>query len=221
MAAFPETQWSLIQRSGATPTLRHAAFSDLARDYRPAIVAFFRARLDRADADDAVQSFLAASFEHGWWARARSEAGSFRGFLLLLMCRHLGHIRSARRNHEPLSDVNEPLDSAPDAERLFDARFALVLVDKALSALQLRYQQRGRDALFQELVELMREKPEHGGLKAAATKLGLAPNTLTVEIRRLRQRLSEQTRCELEQLCANHETFHQEWSALRSVIVDN
>ncbi|MGJ8670864.1 MAG: RNA polymerase sigma factor [Oceanococcus sp.] len=221
MAVFPETQWSLIQRSGETPTLRHAAFSDLARDYRPAIAAFFRARLSSADADDAVQSFLAASFEHGWWARARAEAGSFRGFLLLLMRRHLGRIRSRRRFHEPLSDANEPSDSTPDAERLFDARFALILVDKALTELRASYQQRGREPLFLELVQLLREKPEHGGLQAAAAKLGLAPNTLTVEIRRLRQRLNEQTRCELEQLCANQQTFQQEWSTLRSIIVDN
>lgn len=219
MAVFPETQWSLIRRSGQTPTLRHAAFSDLAQDYRPAILAFFRARLQARDVEDAVQSFLAASFEHGWWARARAEAGSFRGFLLLLMRRHLGHLRAGQREHEPLTQVDETPDPTPDAQRLFDARFALVLVDKALSALRTRYRQRGRDELFLALVDLIRAKPDHGGLKAAAEALSLTPNTLTVEIRRLRQRLNEQMRLELEQLCANRETFDAEWAALRSIII--
>lgn len=220
MAAFPQTQWSLIQRSGETPTLRHAAFADLARDYRPAMLAFFRARMNAADAEDAVQSFLAASFEHGWWARARAEAGSFRGFLLMLMRRHLGHVRAKQREFEPLSDVNEARAESPEAERIFDSRFALVLVDKSLSALRQRYKQRGRDEMFLQLVKLMHGKPEHGGLKQAAEALGLAANTLTVEIRRLRQRLNEQMKFELGQLCADQVAFEREWAALRAVIVD-
>jgi hypothetical protein len=39
----------------------------------------------RADAEDAAQSFLAASFEHRWWAWADAVAGSFRGFLLMML----------------------------------------------------------------------------------------------------------------------------------------
>lgn len=218
MARFPDTQWSLIRRSGETPSLRHAAFADLARDYRPAILAFFRARLDAADAEDATQSFLAASFEHGWWARAKAEAGSFRGFLLMLLRRHLGHVRAGRRSMEPLGETNEPADPAPDAERQFDARFVLVLTSAALKTLRRQYRERGRETLFVELVKLMTSPPEHGQMQHIAESLGLPPNTLTVEIKRLRVRLQEQMRAELQQLCADRAAFDNEWAALQAVI---
>ncbi len=218
MPHFPDTQWSLIRRSGETPSLRQAAFAELARDYRPAILAFFRARIGADDAQDATQSFLAVSFEHRWWARARADAGSFRGFLLMLLRRHLGHLRQAQRIHESLDDSDEPLDPAPDAERQFDTRFALVLTQRALECLRERYVLRGRGKLFENLSGLLAASPEYGQLQTVAESLGLAPNTLTVELRRLRARLRTQVREELRQLCANDAAFEAELAALQSVL---
>jgi hypothetical protein len=82
VAQFPSTRWSLIVRSGATPSARHAAFSELALAYRRAILNSF-ARLAPQDAEDVTQSFLEASYEHAWWSRADASAGTFRGFLLM------------------------------------------------------------------------------------------------------------------------------------------
>lgn len=218
MAGFPDTQWSLIRRSGETPSARHAAFSVLARDYRPAILAYFRARLAPADAEDATQSFLAASFEHGWWARAETEAGSFRRFLLMLLRRHLSHLRGARHGDEVSSDGHDPADPAPGAEQHFDARFVLLLTSHALDALRERYRERGRGMLFPELVRLLGAPPEHGQLQHAATALGLSANALTVELKRLRARLNEQLRHELRQLCADEDAFMGDWAALRQIL---
>ncbi len=72
MAQFPDTQWSLIRRSGDSPSARHVAFGELVRRYRGAIRVYFGARLSADDADDATQTFLSASYEHAWWARADS-----------------------------------------------------------------------------------------------------------------------------------------------------
>ncbi len=218
MARFPDTQWSLIRRSGESPSAQYAAFSELARAYRPAILAFFRARLPAADADDATQSFLAASFEHRWWARADAGIGSFRGFLRVLLRRHLGHLRDAQ-SPPGFSDALDHLpDPAPDAERQFDARFVLLLTQHALTHLRAHYRQHGREPLFDGLLPLLGSPPAHGELQDIASRLGLRPNTLTVERKRLRERLRDALREELRQLCADEAALDAEWADLQSLL---
>ena len=111
MVQFPSTQWSLV-RSDGSPEERRVAFDRLARRYRPAIVAYFRAWLDPDAAEDAAQSFLADSYEHQWWSRADASRGSFRGFLQLLLRRHRHEFGPGRLES---SSVLESLpDPAPD-----------------------------------------------------------------------------------------------------------
>lgn len=218
MAQFPSTQWSLIRQSGTTSSGR-AAFGELVRAYRAAILSFFRARLPADAAEDATQSFLAASYEHAWWSRADAQLGSFRNFLLVLLRRHLGHLL---RSREPVGDAtietDEIADDAPGADRQFDLRFALALTARAIEAQRLRYAQRERQELFERLLPLLSSPPEHGELKSIAASLGLPANTLTVEINRLRQRLREQMRQLVEDLCADEASFAAEWAAVQQIL---
>lgn len=219
MAQFPNTQWSLIRRSGETPSQRHAAFGQLAQDYRKAILAFFRARVAAADAEDATQSFLAESFEQAWWSRADAQAGSFRSFLLMLLHRHLGHLRAAPIRVTDTADAIDALaDPSPSAELQFDTRFALVLTQRAIDGLRLLYRKRKRGDLFERLLPLLGAPPEHGELKQIAESMQMPPNTLTIELARLRKRLRAQLRTELMELCADDTTFEAEWAALQQVL---
>lgn len=218
MAQFPSTQWSLVRRSGETPSARRQAFAELAGSYRGAILAFFRARLDPDAAEDATQAFLLASFEHAWWSRA-DAGGSFRGFLLLLLRRHLGHLRELQRpDIASLDEVAEPVDPGASAERQFDSRFVLVLTGRALDTLRERYAGRGRSRLFEQLLPLLGSPPEHGQVRQLAAEFGLPANTLTIELTRLRARLRECLRAELLQLCADQSAFDAEWTAMQQVL---
>lgn len=219
MAQFPSTQWSLIRRSGDSPSQRHAAFGQLAQGYRRAILAFFRARLAAADAEDATQSFLSMSFEHAWWSRANEDAGSFRSFLLMLLHRHLGHLRSAQ-NHgsDDPAAIDAAVDGSPSAEQQFDTRFALVLTTRAIDTLRTHYSERDRAALFEQLLPLLSSPPEHGDLKRIAETMQMPANTLTIELKRLRARLREQVRAELMELCADDAAFEAEWATLQQVL---
>lgn len=218
MAQFPSTQWSLIRQSGSTSSGR-AAFGELVSAYRAAILAFFRARLPTDAAEDATQSFLAASYEHAWWSRADAQLGSFRNFLLMLLRRHLGHLR---KSHEPVGNIavetDEIVDGAPATDRQFDLRFVLELTARAIDAQRGRYAQRERRELFERLLPLLSSPPEHGELREIAAALGMPANTLTVEINRLRQRLREQMRCLVEDLCADEATFAAEWAAVQQIL---
>ncbi len=216
MADFPSTQWSLIRRSGESPSQRRAAFGELAIAYRAAIFAFFRARLGADAAEDATQSFLAASFEHAWWARADAGIGSFRGFLLMLMRRHLGHLRGGHRpDHVALDAIAEVPDDQGTAEQLFDARFALVLTGRAVDSLRDSYAARGRAVLFDGVLPLLSSPPAHGELKRIAEDLGMPANTLTVEISRLRARLRDRVHQELRELCADEAGYRSDCAALK------
>lgn len=217
MPRFPDTHWSLLRRSGLA-SQRHAAFSTLAQAYRPAIQAYFQARLAASEAEDATQSFLAASYEHDWWARADAGVGSFRTFLLMLLRRHLARCRAAHIAVGPMDSVADIADPAPEAERRFDARFALLLTQRALDGLRGEYRERGEGARFEAMVRLLVEPPGHGGLQAAAGALEISANALSVALRRLRQRWQARMREELMQLCADPDAFATDWEALRQVI---
>ena len=187
--------------------------------YRPAIMAFFRVRLGANAAEDATQSFFAASFEHVWWSRADAGVGSFRSFLLMLLRRHVGHVRdSALVPIDNTNDVTEIADDAPDAARHFDSRFALLLTAHAIEAQRARYRERERGDVFERLLPLLSAPPEHGELKSIAAGLHMPSNTLTVELQRLRKRLREEMRGQLEQLCADDATLAAEWAVLQRVL---
>lgn len=218
MGNFPSTRWSLIRQSGTTSSGR-AAFGELASAYRGAILAYFRARLPADAAEDATQSFLAASYEHAWWSRADAGLGSFRNFLRVLLRRHLGHLRSALPPAgDGAVDTDDLADGAPDADHQFDLRFVLALTARAVDAQRARYVQRARGEVFERLLPLLSSPPEHGELKTVAAALGVPANTLTVELQRLRQRLREQMRSLVEDLCADEAAFASEWAAVQRLL---
>jgi len=223
MARFPDTQWSLIRRSRNASTGR-AAFDELARAYRLAILAFFRARMDAGASEDATQSFLALSYEHDWWSRADADLGSFRGFLLLLLRRHLGHLRESVAREPRHLQIEDPaaasgdIDRSPSAEDQFDARFVLVLTARAIDSQREQYRARGKASLFERLLPLLGSPPEHGQLKALAATMDVPANTLTIELRRLRERLRETLREHVMDLCIDEAAFKAEWAAVQKIL---
>ena len=223
MARFPDTQWSLIRRSSNASSGR-AAFDELARAYRLAILAFFRARLDASASEDATQSFLALSYEHDWWSRADADLGSFRGFLLLLLRRHLGHLRESVAREARHLQIDDPaaasadIDRSPAAEDQFDTRFVLVLTARAIDSQREQYRARGKQMLFERLIPLLGSPPEHGQLKALAAAMDLPANTLTIELRRLRERLRDTLREQVMELCIDEAAFTVEWAAVQRIL---
>lgn len=218
MAQFPSTQWHLIRGSALSQEDRRGAFAALVAAYQPAILAYLRSRLGATDADDALQSFLAASYEHAWFARADPAFGSFRGFLLVMLKRHVGHWR-ARRSlpTEDIDDIDVSADgsTAVDPERAFDARFLMTLTAQALTRLRQTYVSRDRGALYDRLLPLLTSPPGRGDLAELAARIGVPANTLAVELKRLRERVAGAMREQLAELCVDSETAEREWQALR------
>lgn len=217
MPELPTTQWSLIRASSADDSGARRAWETLLADYHRPIRAFFRRSPLAPDADDLTQAFIEQSIAGGWWSRADQDRGTFRSFLYLLLRRFLA---KRLRDRPPEADASEDdlADRAGGAEHAFDVAFVLNLTEQAVRRLRAEYAERGRAKHFEQLAPLLNDPPAHGELKAIAAHLGLRPNTLTVELRRLRQRLRKQLEGELRQLCLDDARFEAEMNAIRSVL---
>jgi hypothetical protein len=219
MPVFPTTRWSLIQASDPVPGDSAGAWGELVRAYRPAIVGFFRRSALARDADDLAQEFLLRSMRDGWWTRADREIGSFRRFLLVLLKRFLsqeldaGHRRFETTGHETLEREH---GNTPD--RQFDLDFALCLTSLALDELGEEYRSTGRGEVFAALVPLLLDSPEHGELALLGERLGIAPNTLAVQLKRLRTRLQKAVRSAHAELSIDAAHAAADMAALRLVL---
>ncbi len=218
MTAFPSTRWSLIQASGRTPGEIAAAWSELVRNYRPAIVAFFSRAATSTDAEDLAQEFLLRSMRESWWARADAGVGSFRRFLFVLLNRFLGQQRHlAFRRFEISSDtIDIEHDDTPDKH--FDIDFAACLARSALDRLRAEYVRDGRSRVFDALQEWLPETPLRGDLVALGESLAIAPNTLAVQLKRLRLRFRKTMVETLEHLSADRDAAAREARTLQDAL---
>src|SRR5258708_346054 len=98
-AGFPTTHWSRVLRAG-DPKDRDGrdALERLCRDYWYPLYAFARRQgLDRDEASDLVQGFLADFIERRDLAKADPSRGRFRSFLRTACAHFLSHARNRDR----------------------------------------------------------------------------------------------------------------------------
>ena len=221
MPELPTTRWSLIRASAEGDGAAIRAWETLVANYEKAIVAFFRRSPLRDEAEDLAQAFITDSIAGGWWARADQERGTFRNFLYLLLRRFLAK-RFRQLAATPVNESDDlPADRAGSAGRAYDMAFVLSLTRNAMQTLRADYDRRDRRDLFDRLMPLISDPPDHGELRRLAAAMGMRPNTLTVELRRLRKRLGKCLEREVEQLCATDEQYAAEMAAIRSLLSDS
>ncbi|MDB5310080.1 MAG: polymerase sigma factor [Gemmataceae bacterium] len=206
---FATTRWSLIAaaKDPAAPTAREA-LADLCRAYWYPVYAYVRRRgADHHKAQDLTQGFFARLLETNDLAAADQTRGRFRSFLLTA-CRHFlanqhdhetARKRGGGRSHVPLDFTaadgrysREPADGE-DPDHLFDRRWALDLLDRALAELRGEYAGSGRAKLFDALKECLA-----GGAETRyadlADQLGMTEGAVKVAVHRLRQRYRDRLR---------------------------
>lgn len=219
MSVFPTTRWSLIQASTPAPSEAAAAWGELVRAYRPAIVGFFRRSVLARDSEDLAQEFLLRSMRDGWWSRADPGIGSFRCFLLVLLKRFLAQERtSGHRRFESTGHATLEREHHDTPDRQFDLDFASCLARVALDSLRDEYQRSGRGDIFTALAPWLSESPEHGELAALGETMGITPNTLAVQLKRLRVRLQKAVRSAQADLSIDAVHAEADLAALRLVL---
>jgi RNA polymerase sigma-70 factor (ECF subfamily) len=167
-ARFESTQWSLVLQAGAgdeSPEARQAMACLCATYWYPLYV-FIRCQGHKADeAEDLTQEFFARFLDRDFLGAVDRSRGKFRAFLLAC-CRHFlanqREFTQARKRGGGQTVLSldfagayeryerEPASSWT-AEKLFERRWALILLDQVLGQLRQEYQAQDKGDLFDHL----------------------------------------------------------------------
>jgi RNA polymerase sigma-70 factor (ECF subfamily) len=210
---FRTTHWSLVAaaRDGTSQEARQA-LAELCETYWYPLYAFIR-RSGRSaeDARDLTQEFFARLLEKDYLAAVDREKGKFRSFLLTA-CKHFlanEHDRTSAVKRGGACTIHsfDSLDAesrfghepshASTPERLYERRWALMLLQNALARLRREFQQAGKEAVFDRLKGLLTGEKKTERYADVAAALDMSESSVKVSVHRLRRRYGELLREEI------------------------
>lgn len=208
---FATTHWSMIAAACEAPSAEaDAALEALCRAYWYPLYAYARrAGHSAVDAQDLTQAFFARLLEKSWLRDAHPGLGRFRGFLLMAMKRFLA--KEWRREQAwkrggglaivPLdiagAESRYAVEPALGPDEVFERRWALTLIDRALAALAADYAAAERADEFAVLRGHLDAPRGEIDYERTATSLGLSSGAVRVAVHRLRKRFRECVRAEI------------------------
>jgi len=227
-ALFPETRWTLVLAARLDPAKRRAALEELVRPrWKPLYVVARKHGLAPAEAEDAVQGFIARLLEGDLLERLDPSKGRLRGYLRSAFRHYLGTRRQEERaqkrgggeRHADLADVEAWVassDATPDA--LFDRAWALSLFGEALSELQAEYTSGERRGPFEVVRELFQfgEAPPYAELSA---RYQMSIPQLKAFVHRARRRFRELLKKRVAETLTDAGDADDELAALLAVMV--
>jgi RNA polymerase sigma-70 factor (ECF subfamily) len=223
---FVTTRWSLVLAAGArTSAESRKALETLCRLYWYPLYAYVRRRgYDADESQDLTQGFFARLIEKHAVQAADPHRGRFRSYLLACLKHFLANEwdragaqkRGGGRTVISL-DVRdaegryrlEPADELT-AERLFERRWALTLLEMVLAELWRQYQRDGRQRLFDRLKGFLGGGPAGGPYSRVAEELGMTEAAVKVAVHRLRRRYRELLREHIARTVASPEDVDDE-----------
>lgn len=233
-SSFDSTPWSVVLRARdkSTPEAQ-SALAVLCQTYWYPLYAFIRRHSASADkADDLTQEFFARFLEKGFGNEVEPANGKFRSYLLAC-CQHF---LANERRHERAEkcgggltilslDVDkanqrylfEPADTL-DAEKLFDRRWALTLLEESLDRLAREYEQEDKKSLFDELKSYLVGDDHSCSYADVAGRLGMTEAAVKKAAQRLRQRYRAIMRSYIRATVNTAEQVEDEIRALIAVI---
>jgi DNA-directed RNA polymerase specialized sigma24 family protein len=225
-AEFAATHWSVVLSArNDSPDEAHAALATLCATYWYPLYAYVR-RLGFSsdDAHDLTQAFFAQVIEKHALARADPSKGRFRSFLLACMKHFIANERDraqARRRgggrriisidaeHAERRYLQEPADLLTP-ERLFERRWALTLLERALERVRRAYAAGGRGEQFDRLKIYLTGEDDAPSYADAARALGSSEDAAKAAVHRLRRRYRKELRQEIAQTVADPGSIDEE-----------
>jgi RNA polymerase sigma factor (sigma-70 family) len=231
---FVTTHWSLVlaARNG-DPTSARMALEKLCRAYWYPLYAFVRrSGQSPHDAEDSVQGFFAVCLEKNYLGAADKEKGRFRSFLLVALKRFLAkeHDKSQARKRgggeKPIAldgltaEQRYALEPAEQlsADKLFERRWALTLLEKVLSRLRQEQAAAGKLEAFEQLKEFLLAGGRGTPYAELAARLGISEGAVKVAVHRLRQRYRELLEEEIANTVASPQEVEEERRYLLAVL---
>jgi RNA polymerase sigma-70 factor (ECF subfamily) len=231
---FVTTRWTAVvaARDEVSPESGEALES-LCRAYWYPLYAYVR-RLGHqaADAQDLTQEFFARLLEKRWLASADREKGRFRTFLIVALKRFLANEwdrvhREKRGGHAPHLSLDtglaearyhsEPALELP-ADRIYERRWALTLLENAMSRLREEYARGGKHTDFDRLKVFLTADKAGIAYAEVARDLGTTEGAARVAVHRLRRRFREVFREEVAHTVAASEDVDEEMRHLLTAL---
>lgn len=225
------THWTVVSTAGkgSSPDAR-AAFGQLYQSYRPALLAFLRQKgSSTVEADDLLNGFFEHLLESNALAKV-NRGGRFRNWLLKSLRNYATDLWQKQQTQKrwgklvgaPVgSDFEagevEPVDARLSPEQAYDRKWAIALLGRALERLASEYRQSGQEVLFNELRPFISGKGDFTGYDDLGAKLNLRPNTVAVNVKRMRARYRELLLAEISDT-VDPGMIDEEWQHLQQAI---
>ncbi len=211
---FPQTRWTLVQQFHGTDSQdARLALEQLCHLYWQPVYAFIRRRGYAADsAEDLTQEFFHRLIKRGRLGQAEEAKGRLRTYIIasvknMIANEHRKQSALKRGAGEAplqldLTDVenayaSEAVTSSPSPDACFERRWALTLIENALTQLGRDYQDAGKGDVFDTLKEYLLGGSEYGSYARAGEPLGLTAQATQVAVHRLRKRFRQ---CMIDQV---------------------
>ena len=234
---FHTTRWTLVMASARDQSQTgRAALAALCQIYWYPLYAFARRRGHSPhDSQDLTQGFFLHLLEHRALSGVDRLKGKFRSFLLACFQNYLS--AETRRAHRlkrggQCEFVSLDLESAENryqyepedyltAEKIFEARWALTLLDHAMTVLREEYVGRGKELVFNTLKGYVGigENTPKASYEEAAKALGIGVGTVKTFIHRLRNRYLAVVREEVARTVSDPAEIQSEIRALCDALI--
>ena len=223
---FATTRWSLVQAANRSSSLdARAALAVLCEAYWYPLYAFIRrGGQGPEDARDLTQAFFATLLEKRYLRAADRQRGRFRSFLLVACRRFVSketeRAHAAKRGgaRPPLSldfaagesrYLHEPAHEMT-AERLYERRWAMVLLDRVVAGLEEDHAQADKALLFQRLRNTLTGESADSAYSQIAADLGMTEGAVKTAAHRLRRQFRRLLREEIAQTVSTPEEIDDE-----------
>jgi len=216
-AVFATTQWSVVLAAQGRSPAADEALEKLCRTYWWPLYGFVRRNgYKPEEAQDLTQGFFALLLERRDLDVVRREKGRLRSYLLVSLKNFLAKARRRELTMKrgegqalvPLDELLareradlEPADTL-SADRIYERRWALTLLEQVLTRLESDYQSAGNAKLFDSLKEFLSDEPDRPSQAEVAAEFGMTENALKQAFHRLRQRYRQLLRDEIAQTVA-------------------
>jgi RNA polymerase sigma factor (sigma-70 family) len=217
VVAFATTHWSVVLIAQGKSSSAEEALEKLCRLYWWPLYGFVRRQgYTPEEAQDLTQGFFAMLLERRDLDAVRREKGRLRSYLLASLKNFLGkaHRRAMavkRGQGRPLVPLEELLareraDLEPadtlSADRIYERRWALTLLEQVLVRLGDEYRVAGSAALFEQLKQMLTDEPDRPSQAKIAQEFSMTENAVKQAFHRLRQRYRLLLRDEIAQTVA-------------------
>ena len=217
-SSFRTTHWSLILLAGrSAESQAKDALECLCRAYWPPLYAYVRRQgYSPHDAQDLTQEFFARLLEKNYLQLADPERGRFRSFLLKSLKHFLvnewvrGQAQKRGGGQKVFSIDDESAErtylqqatESLEPENLYDKRWAVTLLERAMERLGADYAAAGKKELFELLRPLLLTEGSGESYRSLTAPSGLSEGAVKVAVHRLRQRFRDAVRAEIGQTVA-------------------